>query len=221
MVLSCHVFCSLLLHCESKKGLIMLKTVGINNSSRARKPLCTFSFIQFPRNAYPFFNCVSTFHWLVLVHHWHIRFPEPSQVRVLIYYDPMAPCFINVENCKLNPESPNLRFVSRFSNVNIKGQKSAIQWLWNGDSELWVTCHWNSTDRPIFVQKQEKMQTKLFAWKNPCCSHVLPVPATTVSQLANGKKKQKTLQWSGFDFSAAAQFFCSCSRYWALMGLVW
>lgn len=134
---------------ESKKGLIMLKIVCINYSSHERNPLCSFNFIQFPRIFYPFFNCVSTFHWLVLVQHWHIRFREPSQVGVLIYYDPMAACFINVENCKLNPESPNLRFVSRFSNVNIKGQKSAIQLLWNGDSMLWVRCHLNSVDRPI------------------------------------------------------------------------
>lgn len=62
----------------------------------------------------------------------------PQPVAALICYDlhfyPAASRLANVENCKLNPESPNLRLVSCFSNVHIKGakKKNAKQGLSNG-----------------------------------------------------------------------------------------
>lgn len=62
---------------------------------------------------------------------------------------PTVSRFINVENCKLNPESPNLRFVSCFSNVNIKGPNSVYQELSNEENKLWATSHW--VNGPIFA----------------------------------------------------------------------
>lgn len=146
-VTSC-VLCSLVV--EWKKGLIMSKIVPLpppllwniqvmignfkgfrfNQLHRASFSLFLFSFSFF----FISINCQ-----LIDVNSHTSGFLSPPQpVAALICYDlhfyPAASRLANVENCKLNPESPNLRLVSCFSNVHIKGakKKNAKQGLSNG-----------------------------------------------------------------------------------------
>ena len=105
----------------------------IKYSSHGREPRRRYSFVQICR--------VIMFQYLLCVDiplisfspaQSHIGFHEPSQVfsAELLWsrVHPAAAHFINVENCKLNLESPNFRFVSCFSNVHIKGQKMCKWW---------------------------------------------------------------------------------------------
>lgn len=150
MVLSCHVLCSLLSRCGVKEGIdyvencpppppllwniqVMIgnfKGFRFNQLHRASFSLFLFSFSFF----FISINCQ-----LIDVNSHTSGFLSPPQpVAALICYDlhfyPAASRLANVENCKLNPESPNLRLVSCFSNVHIKGakKKNAKQGLSNG-----------------------------------------------------------------------------------------
>ncbi len=136
-VTSCVLF---FLVVESKKGLIKLKIVFFSLSSKilllwniqVTKENLTVSVSTRFAELFPSLNWVLIFQWLVSVHRHQVSWAGRSAdlLRSRVY--PTASRFINVENCKLNPERPNLRFVSCFSNVNIKGQNSANQGLPNG-----------------------------------------------------------------------------------------
>lgn len=92
MVLSCHVLCSALSHCGVKEGIdyVEIRFFSLLNIQlmKRKPPSVVSASSRFAEP--PFFftshNCVLTSDWLVF-HITHIRFHEPSQVGVLIYYD--------------------------------------------------------------------------------------------------------------------------------------
>lgn len=123
-VTSCVLFCRTV---ESKKGLIMLK-IGIFFSPplhqivplwkiQVMKEKATDSFEPHPALQRQFKH--------ILFFSWAFRGWSADLLWSQVY--PTVSHFANVENCKLNPERPDLRFVLCLSNVNIKGPNSAKQ----------------------------------------------------------------------------------------------
>lgn len=145
MVLSCHVLCSLLSRCGVKEGIDYVENcpppppTAVKYSGHDRKlqrfqiqpaPPSLFFFFLFSLFFFFFFTSINC--QLIDVNSHTSGFLSPPQpVAALICYDlhfyPAASRLANVENCKLNPESPNLRLVSCFSNVHIKGAKKKMQ----------------------------------------------------------------------------------------------
>lgn len=160
----CHVTscvpCSLI--AESKKGLIMYKIVVFFPSqflckifrSWKKASQRSFSLIQACRTSHFFlYQLIVYWHSIDWFHTHQVSWAFTGWGADLLPspVDPAVSRFINVKNCKLNPESPNLWFVSCFSNVNIKGPNSANQGLSNGENKLWATCNSNSVDGPILL----------------------------------------------------------------------
>lgn len=124
----CHVMSCVLcfLTVESKKGLIMLK-IGFFFLFAPNSSSLKDSGHEGKRHS--LVSASSSFAVSIHTHQVSWAFRGRSADLLWSWVYPTASRFANVENRKLNPESPNLRFVLCFSNVNIKVQKSAKQGL--------------------------------------------------------------------------------------------
>lgn len=127
MVLSCHVLCSLLSYCGVKEGIDYVENWGFFFLFAPNSSSLKDSGHEGKRHS--LVSASSSFAVSIHTHQVSWAFRGRSADLLWSWVYPTASRFANVENRKLNPESPNLRFVLCFSNVNIKGQKSAKQGL--------------------------------------------------------------------------------------------
>ena len=140
MALSCHVLCSLLSHSGVKEGndhvenkiFFLPASSCIRYSGHKSEPQSVAS-CRFPESSTHFlivYWCsIDSFQ---LPHTSGFRSPHRLACWFIIILSLRHTC-TNVDNCKINPESPYLRFVSCLSK---KGQNSADRGLSNGKKWL-------------------------------------------------------------------------------------